>query len=303
MCCDDCSPGFFRRNSSASRKQAFSPRAVARANLSPVSSFSRLALAFRRLDRWREMLRCFREFEQPSVMAGAYLGASTMAMPTVVQHRSGLRLQVNEFTDLETIWQIFLRLVYDVRPSDRVIVDAGANVGFFSCYASWRAPQSQVLAIEPFPSTVVRLRTQLADNHLSQRVTVLDRALTAAPSEVVMPLDTPSSQQKPVLQKAVDSRTVVRVPSVPLAQAVAALPAQIDLLKMDIEGSEFEVLLHTPYETLRRFRRINVEHHESPPDSSYTKAELISHLEKAGFAVRQHAGAPTSLYGILHCEQ
>jgi FkbM family methyltransferase len=249
------------------------------------------------------MPRCFREFEQPSAMAAAYLGVSTMTMPTVVQHRSGLRLQVYEFGDLETIWQIFLRRVYDVRPSDRVIVDAGANVGFFSCYASWRAPQSQVLTIEPFPTTVARLRTQLGDNNLSKRVTVLDRALTAAPSEVVMPLDTPSSQMKPVLQNAANSRTVVRVPSVPLAQAVAALPAQIDLLKMDIEGSEFEVLLHTPYETLRRFRRINVEHHEPPPRSSYTKAGLISHLEKAGFTVRQHTRDPTSLYGILHCEQ
>jgi FkbM family methyltransferase len=236
-------------------------------------------------------------------MAAAYLGVSTMAMPTVVQHRSGLRLRVNEFADLETIWQIFLRRVYRVWPSDRVIVDAGANVGFFSCYASWRAPQSQVLAIEPFPTTVARLRSQLGDNHLSQRITVLDRALTAAPSEVVMPLNSLSSQQKPVLQKAAAGRTVVRVPSLPLAQAVEALPAQIDLLKMDIEGSEFEVLLHTPYETLRRFRRINLEHHEPPAGSSYTKAGLISHLQKAGFTVRQHAGEPTSEYGILHCTQ
>jgi len=262
-----------------------------------------MALAVKRLDRWREVPRCLQEFDHPWAMEAAYVGVRSLSMPTVVQHRSGLRLQVNEFSDLETIWQIFLRRVYDVRRSDRVIVDAGANVGFFSCYAAWRAPQSQVLTIEPFPATLARLRTQLDDNHLSQRVTVLERALGAAPGEVVMPLDSPNSQEKPVLHESSASRAVVSVPSVPLAQAVAALPAQIDLLKMDIEGSEFEVLLHTPPETLRRFRRINVEHHEPPPGSSYTKAGLISHLETAGFTVRLHAGEPASAYGVLHCEQ
>lgn len=83
-------------------------------------------------------------------------------------------------------------------------------------------------------------------------MTVLDRALTATPSEVVMPVDSPSSQQKPVLQGSTEGKTVVRVPSVPLSDAVAKLPDRIDLLKMDIERSEFEVLLRAPRETLRR---------------------------------------------------
>jgi hypothetical protein len=134
-------------------------------------------------------------------------------------------------------------------------------------------------------------------------VTVLDRALTATPGDVVMPLDSPSSQQKPVLQGSAEGKKVVRVPSVPLSEAVATLPDRIDLLKMDIEGSEFEVLLHTPRKTLQRFRRINVEHHEPPVGTTYSKAGLVAHLEQAGFTVHQYAGAPGDAYGILHCEQ
>lgn len=237
-----------------------------------------------------------------ALLAG-YLGLSNMTMPMVAKHRSGLRLRVNEFGDLEAIWQIFLRRVYDVRSTDRVIVDAGGNVGLFTCYASWRAPQSRILTIEPFPTTVERLRTHLAENRLGERVTVLDRALAAISSDVVMPLDSPSSQQKPILQGPVQGKPVVRVTSVPLSEAVATLPERIDLLKMDIEGSEFEVLLHTPRKTLQRFQRINVEYHEPPVGTSYTKAELIGHLEQAGFTVRQYAGAPSDAYGILHCEQ
>lgn len=266
-------------------------------------SSPRLALAFKRLDRWREVPRCFTEFENPMALVGSYLGVKRMAMPALVNHRSGLQLQVDEFGDVEAIWQIFLRQVYDVRPTDRVIVDAGGNVGLFTCYALWRAPRSEVLTIEPFPTTVERLRKLLKDNCLNGRVEVLDRALTAAPGEVLMSLDAPSSQQKHVLQNPTQGKTVVRVPSVPLSEAVANLPDKIDLLKMDIEGSEFEVLLRTPRETLRRFRRINVEHHEPPGGTSYTKAGLIAYLEDAGFRVRQHAGESHADHGILHCEQ
>jgi FkbM family methyltransferase len=268
-----------------------------------MQSLSRLILSLKRLNRWREVPRCFQEFEQPVALVASYLGLNEMTMPTVAKHRSGLRLRVNEFGDLEAIWQIFLRRVYEVRPTDRVIVDAGGNIGLFSCYASWRAPQSQILTIEPFPTTVERLRTHLAENRLGERVTVLDRALTATSGEVVMALDSPSSQQKPVLQGTAQGKTVVRLPSVPLSEAVATLPERIDLLKMDIEGSEFEVLLSTPRATLQRFRRINVEHHEPPVGTSYTKAGLIAHLEQAGFTVRQFAGAPSEAFGILHCEQ
>jgi FkbM family methyltransferase len=271
--------------------------------LQSMQSLSRLILSLKRLNRWREVPRCFQEFEQPVALVASYLGLNEMTMPTVAKHRSGLRLRVNEFGDLEAIWQIFLRRVYEVRPTDRVIVDAGGNIGLFSCYASWRAPQSQILTIEPFPTTVERLRTHLAENRLGERVTVLDRALTATSGEVVMALDSPSSQQKPVLQGTAQGKTVVRLPSVPLSEAVATLPERIDLLKMDIEGSEFEVLLSTPRATLQRFRRINVEHHEPPVGTSYTKAGLIAHLEQAGFTVRQFAGAPSEAFGILHCEQ
>jgi len=266
-------------------------------------SSTRLALALKRLDRWREVSRCFAEFEKPMALLGSYIGLSQMAMPALVKHRSGLQLRVDEFGDVEAIWQIFLRQVYDVRATDRVIVDAGGNVGLFTCYALWRAPHSEVLTIEPFPTTVERLKQHLTDNRLSDRVSVLDRALTAAPGEVVMSIDAPSSQQKHVLHNPTQSATVLRVPSVTLSDAVAGLPDQIDLLKMDIEGSEFEVLLRSSHETLRRFLRINVEHHEPPGGTSYTKAALIAHLKDAGFRVRQHAGESHADHGILHCEQ
>lgn len=78
----------------AERADAFSKSML---GCKPVLSSSRLILSLKRLDRWREVPRCFQEFEQPTALLASYLGQSDIAMPTVAQHCSGLRLQVNEF--------------------------------------------------------------------------------------------------------------------------------------------------------------------------------------------------------------
>ena len=247
------------------------------------------------------MARCNKEFANASAIIGSYVGLSTMAMPNTLRHCSGIEIKVQEFTDVEAIWQVFLRRIYDVHPEDRVSVDAGANIGSFSLYASWIAPQSQILAIEPFPSTFERLKAHVNANGLSKRIRVLDRALASVPGEVVMaPNDVVGNQGNYIVKDgAAPAVPVSRVKSVPLVEAIEGLPEQIDLLKMDIEGSEYDVLLNLPVETLRRFRRVNVEHHE-PIES---KKKLVAHFTKAGYTVTQHAGDDDSVWGILRCQQ
>ena len=64
-----------------------------------------------------------------------------------------------------------------VRPSDRVVIDAGANIGLFACYATRRSPAARVVCIEPFPATYERLRETIRANRLDDRVTCLNQAL------------------------------------------------------------------------------------------------------------------------------
>lgn len=55
----------------------------------------------------------------------------------------------------------------------------------------------------------------------------------------------------------------------------------VDLLKMDIEGSEYEVLLSTPQKVLAQVGRIAVEYHgDSAP---YSKETIFQHLTQSGF--------------------
>lgn len=58
------------------------------------------------------------------------------------------------------------------------------------------------------------------------------------------------------------------------------------LLKLDVEGAEWNILASEPMETLRKMRQIVVEFHEISPDSDFRQyLQAFQKLEAAGFAV------------------
>lgn len=66
---------------------------------------------------------------------------------------------------------------YEVRPADRYIVDAGANIGLFATWAARRAPQARLLCVEPHPATYSRLLKTVQDLGVADRVKAVQSAL------------------------------------------------------------------------------------------------------------------------------
>jgi hypothetical protein len=73
---------------------------------------------------------------------------------------------------------------------------------------------------------------------------------------------------------------------------------RVDLLKMDIEGSEYEALLP---DQLGAISRIQVEYHKPHESSGHSRAQLMAHIESCGFKLtRQHGDND---YGVLWYER
>jgi FkbM family methyltransferase len=128
-----------------------------------------------------------------------------------------------------------------VRPGD-VIWDVGANVGFFSTrFAQWTGPQGSVYAFEPAPDIAARLRVATApfgnvvivEQGLSDTDGTAgflrDRKDDGATSRIAVPGD----------RKA---RETIRITTGDLLIANGTVAAP-DVIKMDIEGHEFEALM------------------------------------------------------------
>jgi len=266
------------------------------------NDFSRFKLAMRHIRRFPEIFRCIASMSNWWEVTSAYVGLAPPSLPFEALFRNGMRHRFEEFYDLETLWQIFFHRVYDVRPSDRVVIDAGANIGLFACYATRRSPAARVVCIEPFPATYERLRETIRANRLDDRVTCLNQALDSSEGTAAM---TSAAEASQMYRLASGDRGAgsVTVRTLTLARLLEDLATDtIDLLKMDIEGSEYNVLLTTPREILHRIRRINVEYHEPAAGASGSKLELIAHIEASGGRLIRDDGHARK-YGMLHFDR
>jgi FkbM family methyltransferase len=197
---------------------------------------------------------------------------------------------------LVVFWLIFARRHYPVQTSDRVIVDVGANIGLFTLYAAREAPAARIISIEPFPETCQRLSQLVKANRLDERVIIVNCAISG--SSGVAAMDAASgipSQYKRIHSEATRALNPKYRGPAAIAQPEGGVPvraetlqevlddvkgAPADLLKMNIHGSEYEVLMSAP---LHEFRRIAVQYHDLPAEARIGKKDLFEHLERAGF--------------------
>ena len=218
-------------------------------------------------------------------LVAAYLNLGSPSFPLDIPLRDGGQVRVFSSGEARVFWHIFIHHCYRLWDDCKTIVDAGANIGMFSVWAGRQLPQARILALEPFPETFARLQYNLRLNQLQRRVDAVQFALCAESGERAMPAASESQRRTlvPADRKCADDR-VVSVPSISLPELMDRYELnQIDLLKMDIEGSEWEVLLSTPASVFRSIRRIQFEYHEVHARFGYTKAALFEHLRDAGY--------------------
>ena len=136
-------------------------------------------------------------------------------------------------------------------PSDGVALDVGANAGAIALSMAHLAPRGQVVAFEAAPQNADRLEANVARagmrNVRVERVALYDR-----PGELSLSYMDEHSGGASVADRAV--ATAVRIPATTLDDwARANAVSRVDVVKIDVEGSEVRVL-RGARDTLERFR-------------------------------------------------
>jgi FkbM family methyltransferase len=249
----------------------------------------RLLTALTQLNRLPEVRLCRAATPNWPKLTAAYLGLP-VKFPFDVQLNTG-KFHFATFADVRTFWCVFFSQLYDVKRTDRVIVDAGANIGTFTLYALLKAPDSHVIAIEPAPDTCDRLRRVIHEHGFSGRCTIHQAALGPQTGTTTIDLGLESQFRS-------TGTGGTTVPVLTLDSAVSALPAAaIDMFKIDVEGAEYFVLPSETATCLERVQRMTMEFH---PNGSVS--DLFVPLESKGLkriAVRDDGGG----YGIARFER
>ena len=164
----------------------------------------------------------------------------------------------------------------------RTVFDAGGNFGQSALGYAAAFPEATIFTFEPFPESFVRLRAAVARR---ERIRAFNVALGAAPGTAPLNV-TPSAGNNSLLPTpTATARVEVPVDTVDAVAAAQGVVA-IDLLKMDVEGSELQVL-DGAAGLLRagRIRFVLAECVFAPdPDWPLTSFfDLHARLESAGF--------------------
>jgi FkbM family methyltransferase len=232
----------------------------------------------------------FRNWVKVGVVAG-------LAAPSVLPPKSGLtalsgirmsfRTRLGPVLETEAgnsspIVEVFRNGEYDV-PVDweslQLIVDVGAHVGAFTCWAAVRAPAARIVSFEPEPRNYADLVANVSRNELGPRVSTVNAAVgsTDGVVELRIPVhrDTTSS--------AATEGRLTTVPSVDFKRFLAVdAEGRVDLLKMDCEGAEWEVLGSLDPAAWERIGCLVLECHAG---ADRTIEDMIELLEGAGFEV------------------
>lgn len=154
------------------------------------------------------------------------------------------------------------------RVASPIVVDLGANVGFFGARCLTLFPRSRVFSVEPDPLTFELLKRNAARN-FPETWSVGNFAVGGRPKRALIVSRGFSTGAK-VVDDAVEKDGFASVSAVSVRTLADLLDSEqighIDLLKVDIEGYEQEVLVNS-VELLDRVNSLVVEIHE--PQSSF----------------------------------
>ncbi len=203
-----------------------------------------------------------------------------------------------EFPDWETVRvtfrEIFIERSYDITLTNSrpVIIDCGSNMGMSIVFFKKRYPSAHIIGFEPDPETFQCLANNVSRNF--KDVTVHNLALSDQSGWITLSGEsdrdnsTIKTTVRGMLENVPTSSHQVRA-----GRLSEFLTGKIDLLKLDVEGSEGAILSDLIVSgKLSLVERMVVEHHNLPGDAQHHLPSFLKTLEDQGFSY--------SLYGPVH---
>lgn len=203
--------------------------------------------------------------------------------------------------DFHVFHRIMLNDEYAVRDLDlagKKVLDIGAHAGFFAlCCARLGA---SVVCAEPAPDNLVLLSHNVRRNEFQEKIAIQETAISS------------SADPKTLCRKGDPYGYYLGKPESPLDVSVPTMTLQTllerhnveeaALLKLDCEGSEYEIISSTPAELLRRCERIRMEYHALAGRTDLCSL-LRERLTASGFDIETDIAKKNGKQGYLFCRR
>jgi FkbM family methyltransferase len=208
---------------------------------------------------------------------------------------TGLSLCVEHNTpDVLVIAEVFYKRLYEAPPEARVlperprVLDVGGNIGCFGVWLLGQRPDADVVAFEPDPRNLGLLRETVRANSFEDRWRIVEAAAGTRPGQVGFVSDEFATSHTVRSGDAPGSTITVDVVD------LFDWTADTDLIKLDIEGGEWEIFADPRFADLETPLLVFEYHPEGCPDSD-PHAAAREAMARAGFATSSVFEAPTGV--------
>jgi len=196
-------------------------------------------------------------------------------------------------TDSNVIYEIWKKNCYKVNKKDfveregNIIIDIGAHIGIFSVLCSFIKQDALILSFEPDLENFSLLKKNIILNKSENNIKPFPICVSGSDTMKIL-----YKSKKSIGHTITPNEFIIKneiqashkVPCITLEQIFTGEKIKLcDFLKIDCEGSEYDILLNTPSEIFKKIKKISLEYHNGL--TKHNHKELVKLLKNEGFKV------------------
>src|SRR3989344_1989116 len=234
---------------------------------------------YRKLLYYKEALSILGLISNWQLVVKGYLHLADFRKRPEIILANGLRFIVGHYLDVWGIKEVIGDNDYRLTPDAKIktVLDIGANIGTFSVLAAITFPQAKIYCFEPSASTYALLKHNLKVNGVNSQVDATQVAVFSEVKKLKLYNAGPSGIRSLFQSRAETNFETIMTTTLPQIISRFKLK-QIDYLKVDCEGAEYEIFRSLTRPNWKKIKRRALEFHELIPGQDHR--ELLSILKK-----------------------
>ena len=202
--------------------------------------------------------------------------------------------------DLHVMIETYVDALYDGDYSGMSVIDIGGYIGETAILFAQKGAK-RIFCVEPAPDNLILLHQNVSQSSLQDRIVIIEAAVMSGDGRMGFYTDQAhysafhAAEFHEIMRVYLSDAVLIDVEAISFGRLLEYTGLEeVDLVKMDCEGAEYDILLNTPESVLRRVRRYIIEYHNGS-DS------LVKRLNSLGYKVNDKLRF--GQIGLIYAEQ